>query len=89
MGFPSASNLLQSYRRCQKNVPIAERFFATTLMPPSFFRNILMTSAIISMPQDDLQPKGGSRLPHPAFEPQEVGARLEGGDDLPPAQQAN
>jgi hypothetical protein len=25
------------YSGCQKNVPIAERFFATTLMPPSFF----------------------------------------------------
>jgi hypothetical protein len=25
------------YSRCQKNVPIAGRFFATTLMPPSFF----------------------------------------------------
>ncbi|MGD2098533.1 MAG: enoyl-CoA hydratase-related protein [Desulfobacterales bacterium] len=34
------------YSRCQKDVPIAERFFATTLMPPSFFRNILMTSGI-------------------------------------------
>jgi hypothetical protein len=35
------------YSGCQKNVPIAERFFATTLMPPSFFRNINMTSGII------------------------------------------
>jgi hypothetical protein len=34
------------YSGCQKNVPIAERFFATTLMPPSFFRNINMTSGI-------------------------------------------
>jgi len=25
------------YSGCQKNVPIAGRFFATTLMPPSFF----------------------------------------------------
>jgi hypothetical protein len=36
------------YSGCQKNVPIAERFFATTLMPPSFFRNINMTSGINS-----------------------------------------
>jgi hypothetical protein len=35
-----------SYSGCQKNVPMAERFFATTLMPPSFFRNINMTSGI-------------------------------------------
>jgi hypothetical protein len=34
------------YSGCQKNVPIAERFFATTLMPPSFFRNIIMASGI-------------------------------------------
>jgi hypothetical protein len=34
------------YSGCQKNVPIAERFFATTLMAPSFFRNINMTSGI-------------------------------------------
>jgi hypothetical protein len=25
------------YSRCQKNIAIAGRFFATTLMPPSFF----------------------------------------------------
>ena len=25
------------YSRCQKNVPVAGRFFATTLMPPSYF----------------------------------------------------
>jgi hypothetical protein len=37
---------LTIYSGCQKNVPIAERFFATTLMPPSFFRNINMTSGI-------------------------------------------
>ncbi|MGD1986442.1 MAG: hypothetical protein PVF30_08150, partial [Desulfobacterales bacterium] len=35
-----------NYSGCQKNVPIAERFFATTLMPPSFFRNTNMTSGI-------------------------------------------
>jgi hypothetical protein len=35
-----------AYSGCQKNVPIAERFFATTLMPPSFFRIIFMTSGI-------------------------------------------
>jgi hypothetical protein len=29
--------LSSGYRGCQKNVPIAERFFATTLMPPSLF----------------------------------------------------
>jgi hypothetical protein len=34
------------YSGCQKNVPIAERFFVTTLMPPSFFRNIIMTIGI-------------------------------------------
>jgi hypothetical protein len=34
------------YSSCHKNVPIAERFFATTLMPPSFFWNINMTSGI-------------------------------------------
>jgi hypothetical protein len=31
------------YSGCQKNIPIAERFFVTTLMPSSFFRNIIMT----------------------------------------------
>ena len=36
------------YSGCQNNVPIAERYFATTLMPPSFFRNIMMTSGINS-----------------------------------------
>ena len=34
------------YSGCQKNVPIAGRFFATTLMPPSFYRNMMMTSGI-------------------------------------------
>ena len=34
------------YSGCQKNVPMAERFFSTTLMPPSFLRNIIMTSGI-------------------------------------------
>jgi hypothetical protein len=29
-----------------KNVPVAERFFAATLMPLSFFRNIMMASGI-------------------------------------------
>jgi hypothetical protein len=40
------------YSGCQKNVPIAGRFFATTLMPPSFYRNILMTSGINVQPAD-------------------------------------
>jgi hypothetical protein len=39
---------LQFYGRCQKNVPIADRFFATASVPPSFFGNILMTSGIIA-----------------------------------------
>jgi hypothetical protein len=47
------------YSGCQKNVPIAERFFATTLMPPSFFRNIIMTSGIAA----------GRSLLAPGFEP--------------------
>jgi hypothetical protein len=34
------------YSGCQKNVPIAGRFFVTTLMPPSYFRNIIMTNGI-------------------------------------------
>jgi hypothetical protein len=34
------------YGGCQKNAPIAKRFFATTHLPPSFFRNIMMTSGI-------------------------------------------
>jgi hypothetical protein len=34
------------YSGCQKNVPIAERFFAKKLMPPSYFWNIMMTSGI-------------------------------------------
>ena len=34
------------YSGCQKKVPIAGRFFATTLMPPSFFRNIIMIIGI-------------------------------------------
>jgi hypothetical protein len=29
-----AFNQSTNYSGCQKNVPIAERFFATTLMPP-------------------------------------------------------
>jgi hypothetical protein len=41
------------YSGCQKNVAIAERFFATTLMPPSFFRNIIMTSGINRAGLDD------------------------------------
>ena len=42
-----AIKALNIYSGCQKNVPIAERFFATTLMPPSFFGNINMASGII------------------------------------------
>jgi hypothetical protein len=34
------------YSGCQKNVPIAGRFFVTTLMPSSFFRNIILTIGI-------------------------------------------
>jgi hypothetical protein len=30
----------------KKNAPIVDRFFATTLMPPSFFRNSRMTIGI-------------------------------------------
>jgi hypothetical protein len=30
------------YSGCQKNVPIAERFFATTLMPPAFLFGTLI-----------------------------------------------
>jgi hypothetical protein len=30
----------------KKNVPQSERFFAKTLIPPSFLRNIIMTSSI-------------------------------------------
>jgi hypothetical protein len=41
------------YSGCQKNVAIAVRFFATTLMPPSFFRNIIMTSGINRAGLDD------------------------------------
>jgi hypothetical protein len=44
LGYPMARAV---YSGCQKDVPIAEHFFATTLMPPSFFRNINMTSGII------------------------------------------
>jgi hypothetical protein len=44
--FHPAIFSLTTYSGCQKNVPIAEHFFATTLMPPSFFRNINMTSGI-------------------------------------------
>lgn len=36
----------EKYSRCQKNSPIAERFFATTPMPPSFYGNIMMTNGI-------------------------------------------
>jgi hypothetical protein len=32
------------YCGCQKDVPITERLFVTTPMPPSFFRNLIMTS---------------------------------------------
>jgi hypothetical protein len=35
------------YSGCQKNDPIAGRFIATTLMPPSFLRSIIMTSGVI------------------------------------------
>jgi hypothetical protein len=45
------------YSGCQKNVPIAERFFATTLMPPSFFRNINMTSGITKIIDFAIQSK--------------------------------
>jgi hypothetical protein len=31
------SQVLSFYSGCQKNVPMAERFFGTTLMPPTFF----------------------------------------------------
>jgi hypothetical protein len=34
------------YSGCQKSVSVAERFFATTPMPPFFFRNINMTSGV-------------------------------------------
>jgi hypothetical protein len=51
------------YSGCQKNVPIAERFFATTLMPPSFFRNINMTSGIISISSDPLNAVLAKRRP--------------------------
>jgi hypothetical protein len=37
-----ALNQSTNYSGCQENVPIAERFFATTLMPPFFFRNIIV-----------------------------------------------
>jgi hypothetical protein len=44
------------YSGCQKNVPIAQRFFATTLMPPSFFRNIIMTNGIDPLTLFELYP---------------------------------
>ena len=34
------------YRGCQKNVPIEDLFLLQPLMPPSYFRNIIMTSGI-------------------------------------------
>jgi hypothetical protein len=39
-------SLPPDYSGCQKNVPIAERFSAPTLMPPSFFGNIILTSGM-------------------------------------------
>jgi hypothetical protein len=37
---------MSDYSGCQRNVPIAGRFFVTTLMPPSLFRNFNMASGI-------------------------------------------
>jgi hypothetical protein len=51
-GGEKKHGLSYAYSGCQKNVPIAERFFATTLMPPSFFRNIIMTSGINTLCRD-------------------------------------
>ena len=34
------------YMGCQKNVPIEDRFLLQTFIPPSYFRNIIMTSGI-------------------------------------------
>jgi hypothetical protein len=57
------------YSGCQKNVPIAERFFATTLMPPSFYRNIMMTNGINKAKAEKEFPEGRKGWAQPSFFP--------------------